>query len=334
MKLAFSQKFRIKLGYCLKWLGSIALICLILSRLDFQHILELMARIKIGFIFLAIFFICLERIVIAARWPILVRIKGHSITFWDAFKMDWIAIFFGMALPSIATGDVIRGYRLTRLIDDLKTSLSSIVLDRMIGFVTLGFMAVLSLFLGWKTFGPHTAFTSLCCFILIVGFIWFFVVSPRIFEIFGNIFFFLRRTKGWKYVSLIHNDISQYRTSGFSILVVFLLSFVTQAIRILIVYIVALSINSTLPFFYFILFVPIVFFIKLLPISIGGFGAREATFAVMYSMAGMASEEGVLVGVLITVLTILFVVPGGIMFLLHRHKVREPDSQSVEALRI
>lgn len=329
-KVEIFRFLKTKFGYVLRWVGSLALIGLIISYLDFGNILEIGEKIKPEFILLALCMLFLERVVISARWPFLLRIKGHQVSFWDAFKIDWISSFFSMALPSMATFDAVRGYRLFRLTDDLKTSFSCIVFDRAIGSLTLAFTGVLSLFLAWNTFGPRPALIGLGAFAFVAFAGIFFTASTRITEIPESLFPFLRKNKIWKYLLQLHNDFLLYRANKSSILIVLMLSLATQAMRILVVCTVALSLNSTLPFFYFVLFIPIVFTIKMLPISIGGIGAREATFAVLYSWAGMPGEEGIILGLTISLLTLLYSVFGGFVYLTYRSPKRDITKEDMD----
>jgi uncharacterized membrane protein YbhN (UPF0104 family) len=117
--------------------------------------------------------------------------------------------------------------------------------------------------------------------------------------------------------------------SKLAISVVFLLSMATQVFRVLVAYTASLSVGVSPPFFLFVLFIPVVFAVKMLPVSIGGVGAREATFAVLFGWVGMAGEEGVLVGLMISALTILYALVGGAVYLYERPKVKHPVSPEI-----
>jgi glycosyltransferase 2 family protein len=315
----------------LRQLGSLALLALIVSFLDFQHIGGISSRINVPYLLGVIGLVTIEHMVIAARWPILVRVKGHHVSFWEALKIDLVSSYFGMALPSLAAGDAVRGYRLFRLIDDFKTSFSCIVFDRLIGLATLGLTAIVSLFLGWRTFGLSVALVGLSCFLLFISMISFLTASSSVLKGPEYIFPALQKSQLWKYLSAFHEALREYRSSTKAILVVILLSIMTQICRVLVVYTTSLSLGLTPPFFLLVLFIPIVFAVKMLPISIGGLGAREATFSVLFMWAGLTKEDGVLVGLTISLLTVLYALVGGIVYLCHRPPAKKPSYAEVDS---
>lgn len=313
-----SATVKTRLIYAVKWLGSLGLLAWLFSQLDFERIKALSSEIHVGFLLLIFSLLFMERVLIAARWPILVRLKGHPLRFRDAFAIDWISSFFGMALPSLLSSDAIRGYRLFRLTNDLKTSVSSIVLDRIIGVATLGLTAVVSLFLGWKIFGIKVALGGLGVFIVITGTGFFMATSTGTGRAITRMFPSIHGTRLWNAVVDFQWDITQYRSSRTAIPAVFAMSLGTQVMRVLVTYAAALAIGSDISFFYFVLFVPVVFTVKMLPISIGGIGAREATFGALYAFAGRPTEEGILVGLVISVVTTLYAAIGGLVYLIQR----------------
>jgi hypothetical protein len=267
-----------------------------------------------------------EHIVTTARWPILVRVKGYHVSLWEALKIDLVSSYFGIALPSLAAGDAVRGYRLFRLIDDFKASFSCIVLDRLIGLVTLGLTAVVSLLLGWRTFGLAVALTGLSCFLLFISMTGFLIASSRVLKGPECVLPFLQKSRLWKYLSAFHEALREYRASTKAILLVILLSIMTQVCRVLVVYTTSLSLGLAPPFYLLILFIPIVFAVKMLPISVGGLGAREATFSALFMWAGLTKEDGVLVGLTISALTVLYALVGGIVYLCDRPPAKNHPS--------
>ena len=67
-----------------------------------------------------------------------------------------------------------------------------------------------------------------------------------------------------------------YRTRRFDFVILLLYSLVAQAVYILMVYVLAKSINIHLPIAVFFLFMPLITLISMIP-SIGGLGVRTAS---------------------------------------------------------
>jgi hypothetical protein len=65
--------------------------------------------------------------------------------------------------------------------------------------------------------------------------------------------------------------------------------------------------------------VPVAMVIQMLPVSINGFGLREAVFSFFFVRFGLTVEAAVAVSLLGTALIMLFSLGGGALFLLRRH---------------
>jgi uncharacterized membrane protein YbhN (UPF0104 family) len=62
------------------------------------------------------------------------------------------------------------------------------------------------------------------------------------------------------------------------------------------------------------MFMPIVFLITSIPVTVGGWGIQEAAFAALFSTVGIGSNEVIALSVLYKLSLILASVPGAILF--------------------
>ncbi len=79
---------------------------------------------------------------------------------------------------------------------------------------------------------------------------------------------------------------------------------------------------------YFLLFVPIVLFVMMIPISIGGLGVREGTLALLFSAVGVAPVYSVPAGLLWHALQIAALLPGLLLFTFRRKRSPPGDAAS------
>jgi len=77
--------------------------------------------------------------------------------------------------------------------------------------------------------------------------------------------------------------------------VVFTLSLILQTVSISVSWLVAQALGIQLSFIACLALVPLVWLVTLLPISIGGIGLREASFAYFLGTAGVSTEESLLI---------------------------------------
>jgi hypothetical protein len=73
--------------------------------------------------------------------------------------------------------------------------------------------------------------------------------------------------------------------------------------------------------------VPITFIVQMLPVSMNGFGVREATFGFYFTRLGLPLESALLVSFVGAALMILFSVSGGVVYLARQAKAHANPQQ-------
>jgi hypothetical protein len=87
-------------------------------------------------------------------------------------------------------------------------------------------------------------------------------------------------------------------------------------------FVAALMIGESPAFIYFVVFVPIVMFAALLPISIGGLGVREASLVVLFTRFDvMDSAPTFTVAILVFISGLLSTLPGGWFYARQRKRL-------------
>jgi len=94
-----------------------------------------------------------------------------------------------------------------------------------------------------------------------------------------------------------------------------LLSLFFWFINVIAAYIVSLSLQVTIPFWYFLIVLPVAVIVSLLPISINGFGVKEGTLVVLLTKMGVPQNGSLLVAFTITGINILLSFTGGFIYL-------------------
>ena len=102
--------------------------------------------------------ITLEMTVLAlslTRWHLILRAIGLRIDFFETVRIGMIGQFFSIAIPGTVSGDVVKCVYVAKLARG-KTGVvfSSVLLDRLLGFAAMVFLAVTSLLL-WALFAEN-----------------------------------------------------------------------------------------------------------------------------------------------------------------------------------
>ena len=307
----------------LKFGVSLLLLFFTLRLIDWRGSLELAGRANMGPMAVAVGLLLAERILSVVKWLLLLRAKGSRITFWRLLVINYIGGFWGLVLPSSVSADIVRGYYLSKSTANVSLAVTSMVIDRLMGALTLVLMGCASAWMVGDTFGlaharPIAAGVAMACALGVAllfhdGFIhW---VDRRIIQRVAdrNI---IRQVRRWIVTCL------QYRQYPRALVASFLLTGFVQMLRVLVFYAVALSFGVHVSATYYFIFVPLIMLLIMLPVSINGIGVREISFVALFEQVGMSSSEAFIVSFVVSVLTTLMTAVGGVVYMFDKSAIK------------
>jgi hypothetical protein len=108
-----------------------------------------------------------------------------------------------------------------------------------------------------------------------------------------------------------------------------LISFFIQLTVPVSVYFVGLSLGLQVSFIYFLIFLPIIGAITLLPIALGGLGLREGLFVVYFAKAGVVKQLALAMSLLSFSFIVFYGAIGGLIYVLTvHHRCLQPNKSS------
>lgn len=250
--------------------------------------------------------------VLALRWWLLLRGHGFTVSYGRIFFVTYAGIFFNNLLPGGVGGDLTKAVLATAGEDRKAAIVGTVLLDRLIGLAVLIFLgaACLTPFAGtfqdrrivWLVYGLAAG--------VVLGYAVYF--NPPLRRLVGARLPF-RSTLGQ--LDLVFRSAREKKglmaaTAGLSV--------ASQVISILIIWGLAraLGLQQT-PLWQFFVFEPVIFIVTALPISVGGWGVQEGTYAVLFgTFGGMDPSSAVALSVLVKLSMLLVSVPGGVLFAL------------------
>jgi uncharacterized protein (TIRG00374 family) len=83
------------------------------------------------------------------RWHVLLKGQGIYLSYRDVIRLSWIGLFFNTALPAGAVGgDVVKSYYIAERCPDKKSaSVTTVLVDRLVGFLALIYISCAGLLL-------------------------------------------------------------------------------------------------------------------------------------------------------------------------------------------
>jgi uncharacterized membrane protein YbhN (UPF0104 family) len=299
----------------LKIVVSAALLYFSLRKVDLA---DLVARIDVsslGWIGVAIAVTFLQIFVGVLRWREISAECGAPLPTRQAMRINVIGTFFNQTLPSSIGGDAVRLWLVARSGAGWRAATYSIFVDRAIGLIALAVVIVASLPWSYRLItDPHGRSALLFVdFAALAGGLGFLLLGRLHWP-------WLKRWWGTHHIhacSVIANRVLFSRTRGPKVAVLSLLVHVLTAV---IAWCVVQSIAAPVVFGQIFQLVPPVMLITMLPISIAGWGVREATMGLAFGYAGLMSNEGVNVSLLFGAVSFLVGIFGGLVWILSPEK--------------
>jgi uncharacterized membrane protein YbhN (UPF0104 family) len=300
----------------IKILISLALLYLALRKVDLT---ELASRVNnlasLGWIVVAIAVTFLQIFVGVLRWRRISAECGAPLGLRQAMRFNLIGTFFNQTLPSSIGGDAVRLWLVARGGAGWRAATYSIFVDRAIGLIALAIIIVASLPWSYNLIGdPHGRSALLFVdFAALAGGVGFLVLGALPWP-------WLKRWWGTHHLhacAVIANRVIFSRKDGPAIAV---LSILVHVLAVVIAWCVVQSITAPVVFGQIFQLVPPVMLITMLPISIAGWGVREASMALAFGYAGLLPNEGVNISLLYGAVTFLVGAFGGLVWIFSAEK--------------
>jgi hypothetical protein len=109
----------------------------LLSTVDLQEVAGTLAATTPIYLLIAYLLAVLDRFLMAYKWRILIKVKGIEVSPMSAASVYLKTSFLGLMVPTPISADVLRAYAVTRHNHAASDVISSIVMERVLGFLAL-----------------------------------------------------------------------------------------------------------------------------------------------------------------------------------------------------
>lgn len=295
----------------------VGIIFFLLKQVDLKKIIDIVFNINLGLFLFAFVVYIFSTYLCLYRWQMFLAGANVKLSLKRTAISFLTGLFFNLFLPSAIGGDVIRTMHLSGHTKKPKEVTASVFIDRVSGCMGLVLITIISVLVG----GRHINDTSV--FILVA--ILFFLSSGGLLVIFNNAIYkkishFLHQ--GGKIRDTLkefHQEVYLFKHRPHLMVNSLIISLLVQLSALWTFYILAKALNYHIDFIYFLVFVPIVSAISMLPISIGGLGVREASLMFFFSRAGLSGEHGFILSLLVFFFTVIIGIFGGLIYVIAFH---------------
>jgi uncharacterized protein (TIRG00374 family) len=312
---------RDKIFTALKIVVSLGLVTYLLWTLDVGQVGAILASADFLLFLLALLLYLAAISANGLKWYILLLAQGIRVSFGSVLAYTFVGTFFNNFLPANVGGDVMRTYGLARHTAQAAEAAVSVVVDRIVGLMAFMSAAVASaivvVFIMGRRDLQSVELAALAGLAVIAG---------------GFAVILSRRARAWlagffrwpflapfaPLYGRLSEALDAYRHSYKELALAFCASLLTLFLSNLVNYCLAESLGGGIPLIYIFLFNPLVGFILLVPISVGGLGVNQGAYVFLYGLVGIPQRLSLAVSLLMQTVIYLTSLPGGVLWWMGR----------------
>ena len=302
-----------KIAVLLKVIVSLGLITFLINQVDFKAIVNILKNVDITMIIYAMILLTIQVFIATTRWQFVLKCQKIMLDYKNTLQILWSGLFFNQAMPSSVGGDVIRGYYLKKQGITLGRATLGVLMDRLFGMVGLLLLVVASLPLLFELINDSIARSGVLFIALGISLALLFIFFTD--KLPGN-FSHLKIIRGFYSLSQEGRHCIAEHYNGIIILVI---SILIHLISVIVVMIMATGLGINVEWGGFLLIIPLVTLMMVVPISIAGWGVREGVMVVGFGYLGVVPEAALALSILYGLLMLVVALPGGIVWAFKRN---------------
>ena len=303
---------------------SATLLYLALRGIDFASVRARLSDINLGWFAASIGLTLIQVMLGAWRWIDISAGAGAPLGAAQTARFNLIGTFFNQTLPSTIGGDAMRLWLVKQTGAGWRNATYSVLVDRAIGFIALALIVIVSLPLSYQLIANPRG--RLALELIGVGAI---AASAG--------FLALTHCPAWiaeKFWPLQHIHACSQIANGVLFDIrrgprIIVISLLVHLMTVAIAWCVTQSIAATAGFDQLFLLIPPIMLITMVPISIAGWGVREATMMVAFGYAGLAAADGTIVSLLFGASSFVVGIVGGLVWIASAEKAMPPEAPEI-----
>lgn len=294
---------------------TIILLAVVTWKLDLGALTARLTTLDAGWTALAFVAVFAAVALSAWKWGLILRRRGRPLGYARLLRHYFVGLFFNNVLPTTVGGDAVRAWETSKDTGELPEAVGSVVTERLIAGVALGFTALL----GLPFVAVDARLAALVAIFLAVdlGLVALFLV-PRVAE--GIVASLVpARLRG------VHETIAHIVAVVRATLLdrglfarVFLYSIAFQLLVAMVNVCIFRALGMPVGLAACVIYTPMIFTVTMLPVSLSGLGVREAAYWYFFAQAGVPQADAVAASLTFFVIVGFASLPGAALFALAR----------------
>lgn len=317
--MSHASGFRKALILILKLAVSAALLWLVLRGTDLSLLWQRLQTMQVGWLLLALGTYAAMMLIGVWRWHTLLGAQHVYVGRLRLVESMWVSLFFNNFLPSNIGGDVIRVADTARAAGSKTLAATIVLVDRGLGLVALLVVAALgsaAALIGGIAVPGAQWLWAIGAVGLLVSFPAF--VAP---SVVGRLLVPLRALEHpWldERARRFEHAFMRFREQPSALVLAFVGALLVQGGIVVFYTLTARGLAIPVPMMLAAVLVPVSLVVQMAPVSIGGFGVREAVFTYFFIRVGLPADAAVALSFVGAGLIAIQSLAGGVIFLTRR----------------
>jgi uncharacterized membrane protein YbhN (UPF0104 family) len=306
---------RIKIPFAVKAGASILLLILVLARVDISAVGEALARADALLVLLAVVVGAASWFVNTYKWQLLLGEEGPAGKYLHLLKLNFISLFYNLALPGQVAGEVVKGVRLAQMGIDGRRAAVSVIVDRTTSLLALLALGMMGLALAPPVLGNDVDLLPwLVGITVVLGLVTVALVTGSGLGALGGLP--LREGGILHRLSLQMQMLAENSRGWRTLLAGMLLAVLFQLGSVATNYVLCLALGISVSYMQLLWVVAAASLLQSLPISIAGVGVREGAYVYILSTQGVDAAGALALSLLVFGIQVLLALVGGVAHLL------------------
>jgi uncharacterized protein (TIRG00374 family) len=292
----------------------------IFKKIDFHQFGATLRNARLDILFAGFVVLWIGHYMCIYRWRMLMRPLMPVQSIGSLFGIYCIGLFFNLTFPTLVGGDVVKMYYAGKPSKSYAQSFAATFLDRDAGMLAMMIIACAAI-LVYPIIVPRVPVSLIIWSsfaVFVAGNIAIF--APRFHRLLTNALRHLRLSKIAMRVDMISGAFQIMGRHRSILLISLLVSLVNQLLVISVTWILALGLRIHVSPWYFLVFVPVITLISMIPISLNGMGLREYSFMSLFGAVGILPASCIALGLISSIVIILSSLPGGVVYIFFRNR--------------
>lgn len=302
---------------------------------DIDSLSDIIRDAKPGYLLLALVSHLLAFVLFSIRWWYLYNTLAPGTKYKTTVESYYLGLFCNNFLPTGMGGDIVRIIHLHKAGFNSHILISSTLLDRVIGLVSIVSMGLLALLVMPRLELSHQFVIAIIAFSVAIPLAILFMFSQYSLKLVNFFVQHIRFGRFSEFITKVVTTFQEYRNSRQKLLTTLLLSFLAQYLIVMCYMFIGYSLIIDLELVMYLTIVPIVFLATSLPISVGGLGIREGVVISLFTLFNVDTQSAIALSLIYFAVIVFLTLPGGLVLIKSsesRNELAKANKESITSL--